>query len=130
MTNILSLSKKFIRNYYLQIILVVFALGLFLLNTILREIEMFENPLEKSSFYNAHKKTAIAFDEMCKKDPYKCDKMCASLDEIETCNTSNSCVWVHEEDGSEKCVAGNHLGATFNPMKYIKTIFKNKELEN
>lgn len=136
-------SIKFFETYFVQIMLsmLIFCLIMIYMTThhiVIKDrkdhlvkkviVENFENPFAENIFFDPNKKSALAFDEMCKKDPYKCETMCNSLNDAETCNTSNSCVWVHEKDGNEKCVTGNHLGATFNPLKYMKTFFQNKEI--
>ena len=138
-------TVKFFDEYITQILLAVMILCLITVYLITNDIvikerkshlvkkvtvETFENPFEQNLFYDPNKRSALAFDELCKKDPYKCDEMCNSLINSEVCNSSNSCVWVHDKENNEKCVAGNHLGATFNPLNYIKTFFNNKEVKN
>ena len=138
MVDFIKGSMDFFREYFFQILLASLILSLWMVYLTTHDIhikdvkphlvkkvtvEAFESP-----FYDSQNKTAKAFDEMCKKDPYECNNMCGTLKDVETCNTSNSCVWVHDKDGNQKCVTGNHLGATFNPMSYAKTLFQNKEI--
>ena len=138
MVDFIKGAIDFFETYFFQIMLTVLILALWMIYLTTHDIhirdvkphlvkkaviETFESP-----FYDSKNKSAKAFDELCKKDPYKCESMCGTLNDLETCNTSKSCVWVHNEKNTQKCVAGNHLGATFNPMNYIKTIFQNKEI--
>lgn len=138
MVDFIKGTYDFFTQYFFQIMLVCLMLALWMVYLTTHDIhikdvkphlvkkvtvETFESP-----FYDSKNKSAVAFDEMCKEDPYKCNDMCGSLKDVETCNTSNSCVWVHDKDNKQKCVTGNHLGATFNPMSYVKTIFQNKEI--
>ena len=138
MVDFIKGAIKFFEEYFFQIMLTCIALASWMIyltthNIHIKDVkphlvkkatvEAFESP-----FYDSKNKSAMAFDEICKKDPYECNKMCGTLKDTETCNTSNSCVWVHDKDNNEKCVTGNHLGATFNPMSYMKTIFQNKEI--
>lgn len=140
MVDFMKGSYEFFEQYFLQIMLIVLGLSLWMVYLTTHDIhirdvkphlvkkvtvETFESP-----FYDSKNKSAMAFDEMCKKDPYKCENMCETLKDVETCNTSKSCVWVHDKNNTEKCVTGNHLGATFNPMSYVKTLFQNKEIIN
>ena len=144
MVDFIKGSVIFIEKHFLQIMLTVLLLCLMVIYLTTHNIhiidrpvhkpskkvivENFENPFSENIFFDPNKKSALAFDELCKKDPYKCDSMCNSLNDAETCNTSNSCVWTHTTSGYEKCVAGNHLGATFNPFSYAKTFFQNKQV--
>lgn len=138
MVDFIKGTYSFFEQYFFQIMLVSLVLALWMIYMTTHDIhikdtkshlvknvvvESFESP-----FYDSKNKSELAFDEMCKKDPYKCDSMCNTLKDLQTCNTSKSCVWVHDKDNNENCVAGNHLGATFNPMNYVKTLFQNKEI--
>lgn len=147
MANFIKGAINFMSTYFLQILLMVLVLCLITIYMVLHNVhihktkhhlvrtatlEAFENPFADSLLFDPEKNTAVAFDEMCKKDPYQCETMCGSLKDAETCNMSNSCVWTHSKDAKdnliEKCVSGNDLGATFNGDNYIKTFFKNMEI--
>lgn len=143
MVDFIKGSAIFIEKHFMQIMLTVLLLCLMVIYMTTNNIQIidrhshvvkkvkvenFENPFAENIFFDPNRKSALAFDELCKKDPYKCETMCNKLDDAETCNTSSSCVWTHNKDGSEQCVAGNHLGATFNPLSYAKTFFQNKKV--
>ncbi len=148
MVNFFKGATAFMSTYFLQILLMVLVFCLITIYMVVNNIhihkakhhlvrvatvEAFENPFADSLLFDSEKKGAIAFDESCKASPYECEKTCGSLTDAETCNISNSCVWTHskkDEEGNseEKCVAGNDLGATFNADNYVKTFFKNQEL--
>ena len=147
MVNFLKGARQFMSIHFLQILLVVLALCLITIYMSINNIhihkpkhhlvkvatmETFENPFADRLLFDPEKNTAVAFDELCKKNPYECENMCNSLSDSETCNMSNSCVWAHREDEEEnvveQCVAGNDLGATFNGDNYVKTFFKNMEI--
>ena len=98
MVDFLKGTYEFFEQYFLQIMLIVLGLALWMVYLTTHDIhirdvkphlvkkvtvETFESP-----FYDSKNKSAMAFDEMCKKDPYKCENMCGTLKDVETCNTS------------------------------------------
>ena len=97
------MKKKLLKIFLLII------LSLFLIKNV------FSAPICKSEKITITKKNGKAEDN--------------KINEIEE-ETENKNISKKDEEGNseEKCVAGNDLGATFNADNYVKTFFKNMEL--
>jgi len=56
------------------------------------------------------------------------DKACRELLTSDTCNLTDCCIWASHKMDGELCVAGDHLGATFDSQNYnTKFTFQGEE---